>query len=490
MGLGLQKIIIRFLGVFLVRTIRSRLIVIFIICLSFMSALAVVYYRNIFDLKEKTILIERFDDFRDNLLELRRHEKNFFLANDVSSLDKMIFFLDKTESAFNELKTQIKNVIGKKQFDEFQIALESYKKVLQENISIAGSGSKKYSDETLREKGKILNDFSNNLISVKRQKIDRNLNHMLIVPIIFSGIFLMIFIIILRIVRKDIFEPLSLLRGATENISNGIFEPVKYPTRKCDEVSQCLTAFNKMTHEIETRQAQLIQSRKMASIGTFTSGIAHELNNPINNISLIVDTLLEDGEDLPDNERISLYKDLMDQADRSTDIVKSLLEFSRTDQEHLEKMSIEELVDKTARLVKNEMQLQQIHFKKEIKGKLLPVWIDKSRLQQALLNLLINGIQAMPQGGTLSITLGPGENPGEMRIDVSDTGVGIPANQLDSIFDPFFTTKKEGEGTGLGLSVTYGIIQKHGGHISVKSTQGKGTCFSIFLNARSDNGHE
>ena len=471
-------------------TIRSRLIVIFIICLSFMSILAVLYYRNISELKGKLILIERFDDFRDNLLELRRHEKNFFLARDITSLDKMISYLDQTEIAFNELEGQIRIVIGNKPFEKFQIALENYKQVLQENIRIARSGSGRYSDDTFREKGKLLNDFSDNLILVKRQRIDRTLNHMLMVPIVFSGIFLIIFMVILRIVRKDIFEPLSLLRGATENISSGIFEPIKYGGQKCDEVSLCLTAFNKMTHEIETRQAQLVQSRKMASIGTFTSGIAHELNNPINNISLIVDTLMEDGENLSRQERTGLYNDLMGQADRSTDIVKSLLEFSRIDQAHLEKMSLEEMVDKTARLVRNEMQLKQIYFKKEVKGKLLPVWIDKGRLQQALLNLLINGIQAMPGGGTLSIILGSGENPGEMRIDVSDTGKGIPADQLDSIFDPFFTTKKEGEGTGLGLSVTYGIIQKHGGRISVKSIQGKGTCFSIFLDARATNGHE
>ncbi len=472
------------------KTIRSRLTVMFVICLSFMSLLAVVHYYNISELKKKVILIEHLDDFRDNLLELRRHEKNFFLAKDITSLDKMISYLGKTEQAFNELRNPIKKIIGKKEFDKHQIALKSYKQLLQENINMTRNGSEKYNNEQLREKGKILNDFSNDLISVKRRRIDRTLNHMLIIPVVFSCIFLIIFIVILRIAQKDIFEPLSLLQKSTENISNGIFEPVKYPVQKCDEVSQCLVAFNKMTREIETRQTQLLQSRKMASIGTFTSGIAHELNNPINNISLIVDTLQEDGKDMSFEEQFSLYNDLMGQADRSAEIVKSLLEFSRTDQEHLEKISLEELVDKTARLVKNEMQLQKIKFKKEIKGKLLPVWIDKSRLQQALLNLLINGIQAMPQGGTLSIILGPVGNLDEMRIDVTDTGIGIPADQLESVFDPFFTTKKEGEGTGLGLSVTYGIIQKHGGRISVKSTPGEGTSFLIFLNTRTSHEHE
>jgi signal transduction histidine kinase len=473
-----------------VKTIRSRLIVMFVICLSFMAVLAVFYNQRIFDLKRKVILIEHLDDFRDNLLELRRHEKNFFLAKDVTSLDKMIFYLEQTEIGFSNLSSQVKNIMEKKQFDEYKTVLEDYKKMLQENISLTEAGSERYNNSTLRETGKILNDFSNTLISAKRRRIDKTLKQMFIIPIVLSGIFIIIFIFILRIAQNDIFEPLSLLQSATENISNGIFEPVKYTSQKCDEVSQCLVAFNKMTHEIETRQTQLLQSRKMASIGTFTSGIAHELNNPINNISLIVDTLQEDGKDMSFKERLSLYNDLMDQADRSTEIVKSLLEFSRTDQEHLEKISLEELVDKTARLVKNEMQIQQIKFKKKITGKLLPVWIDKSRLQQALLNLLINGIQAMPGGGTLSIILGPVGNLGEMRIDVTDTGIGIPADQLESIFDPFFTTKKEGEGTGLGLSVTYGIIQKHGGRILVKSKPGQGTCFSIFLNTRTSNESE
>jgi signal transduction histidine kinase len=287
----------------------------------------------------------------------------------------------------------------------------------------------------------------------------------------------------LRTTQKNISEPLSILRKATEKVSKGVFEKVGYPVDRDDEISACLNAFNKMTQEIKIRQEQLLHSRKMASIGTFTFGIAHELNNPINNISLIVDALLEDS-DLPYQERLSLYQDLMAQADRSAEIVKSLLEFSRTDQKQMERLSLEEVVDKTVRLVRNKINLQQIKYKKFINTPLQPIWIDKSRLQQALLNLLVNAIQAMPNGGTLSIALGAGETPDEIRIDVADTGIGIPKEDLDTIFDPFFTTKKEGEGTGLGLSVTYGIIQKHGGRITVQSTPGEGTCFSIFLNTK------
>lgn len=465
-------------------TIRSRLIVIVVGCLTFMLVLAVIHFHNTFDLKQKIVLIEHFDDLRDNLLELRRYEKNYFLAGDANSLHKMTYYLFKTEDEFDSLKNQIVRVLGATEYDKFRRVLKTYKKFLNLNIKIVESGSDAFDDENLRETGKALNDFTDNLIKIKRRRIERSLHHMMILPVLFIAILLVFFLIIYRVAQKDILKPLYLLQGSAENIAKGIFEPVKYSMQKSNEVSQCLTAFNKMSHEIETRQEQLLQSRKMASIGTFTSGIAHELNNPINNISLIVDTLLEDGEDMMHEERVGLYNDLVEQTDRAAEIVKSLLEFSRTDQEQLEEMSLEKLVDKTIRLVKNEMQLQRIKFRKDIRGELLPVWIDKSRLQQALLNLLINSIQAMPDGGTLSITLAPVEDANEMRIDVTDTGKGIPADQLASIFDPFFTTKKEGEGTGLGLSVTYGIIQKHGGRIQAKSKPGEGSCFSIFLKTK------
>ncbi|MCK5317427.1 MAG: hypothetical protein KAJ55_05905, partial [Anaerolineales bacterium] len=102
-------------------------------------------------------------------------------------------------------------------------------------------------------------------------------------------------------------------------------------------------------------------------------------------------------------------------------------------------------------------------------------------IQQVLLNLFINSIQAMPKGGDLKVLMRPSDSLKEMLIDVEDTGEGIPSEQLDNIFDPFFTTKREGEGTGLGLSVSYSIIKKHGGRIQVKSVPGQGTCFSIYL---------
>jgi two-component system NtrC family sensor kinase len=146
------------------------------------------------------------------------------------------------------------------------------------------------------------------------------------------------------------------------------------------------------------------------------------------------------------------------------------------------------MVEKTQRLLKNELNIKGIKFQSQIEQNLPSILIDQSKLQQALINLILNGIHAMPDGGELTLKIEQDIDSNNIRIDIKDTGIGIPKDQLTSIFDPFFTTKKEGEGTGLGLSVTYNIIQRHNGRISVTSTPGKGTCFSIFLPVKNMHG--
>jgi len=212
-----------------------------------------------------------------------------------------------------------------------------------------------------------------------------------------------------------------------------------------------------------------------------TAGIAHEINNPVNNLSLILESLLEDGEEIDPAERRRLYQEAMDQADRTSEIVKNLLEFSRASHPRAEEVNLEEVVDKTVRLVNNELKLNNIKFFKEVKDGLHNARLDRGGLQQVLLNLFMNSIQAMESGGELKVMVGPAEIPSEVRIDVADNGPGIPAEYMNQIFDPFFTTKKEGMGTGLGLSVSYNIIKKNGGRMEVQSRPGQGTCFSIFL---------
>jgi len=446
---------------------------------SFIVGLTCVDYYHIFSLQKKLVLIEQLDDFKGDILELRRYEKNYFLTGNAIHFGQMDFYLSKTENSFLNLEKEMKDILNTSEYNQCAVALKVYHKILKHTEEAMDGGDSDV--ENLRATGAVLTAFSEKLINKKHIRIARVLRQMLIMPLAFSAGFIFLVIFVMHMTREDVLKPLSLLQIAAENASKGVFDPIGHVIRKKNEVSQCIAAFNKMVVEIDAGQEQLLQSRKLASIGTFTSGIAHELNNPINNISLIVDSLIEDGDTLLLAERMKLYNDLMDQAERSTEIVKNLLEFSRTDQGHFENISLEEMIEKTQRLLKNELSIKRVKFHVGVQENLPKVRIDKSRLQQALVNLLLNGIQAMPDGGILTLTIEADPESGGIRMDVRDTGMGIQKEQLDSIFDPFFTTKKEGEGTGLGLSVTYNIIQSHNGRISVKSTLGKGTCFSIFL---------
>ncbi len=461
------------------QTIRSRLIIILIVSFSFIVGMTGVHYYNIFALQKKILLIEKFDDFNSDILELRRYEKNYFLTGKSAHFEQMDHYLSNTEKLFLNLEKEMKGILGTYEYNQCAVALKEYHKILKHKEDAVAEGSSDV--ENLRARGAVLTTFGEKLLNEKKSRISRVFGKMLVMPLGFGGGFVFIVLFIVRMTRKDVLKPLALLRAAAENARKGVLNPISHVSRKKNEVSDCIDAFNKMVAEIDSGQEQLLQSRKLASIGTFTSGVAHELNNPINNISLIVDSLIEDGESLSPEESMRLYHDLMDQAERSSEIVKNLLEFSRVDQDHFENISMEEMIKKTERLLKNELNIKRVKFHTRIEENLPKVRIDQSRLQQALVNLLLNGIQAMPDGGELTLIIETDPESGDIRMDVRDTGTGIPREQLDSIFDPFFTTKKEGEGTGLGLSVTYNIIQRHNGRITVESTVGRGTCFSIFL---------
>ncbi|MBI4765182.1 MAG: hypothetical protein HY787_11320 [Deltaproteobacteria bacterium] len=233
----------------------------------------------------------------------------------------------------------------------------------------------------------------------------------------------------------------------------------------------------RMLNEVQRLQELLMQSHKNTAIGTLTSGIAHEINNPLNNIVLTLETLIEDQQTMPNEERHQFYQEALDQTDRAAAIVNNLLEFSRANPPPLEEVDLEELITKTIRLLTNEFKRNRIKIFKELRGPFPTLYLDRSGLQQVLVNLMLNGIQAMPNGGQLKITVNRVKK--EVQIDIADTGMGIPSENLSLIFKPFFTTKKNR--AGLGLSLSYSFLQKLGGRIDVQSTEGQGSTFSFMI---------
>ncbi len=220
-------------------------------------------------------------------------------------------------------------------------------------------------------------------------------------------------------------------------------------------------------------ERQLFQSEKLASIGQMAAGVAHEINNPLTSISLNAQTLIAKEEDETKREKLAVIEA---QVDSVAKIIRNLLDFSRQLEPEITRADVNAILDRTLEILS--FQLKGIHVRRDF-SKLPRIKADVSQLQQVFSNMIINAIHAMPEGGTLTIKTELHE--GGVYITFSDTGHGIPKEDIDRIFDPFFTTKEVGKGTGLGLSICHGIVEAHQGHIEVESQVGRGTTFRVWL---------
>jgi signal transduction histidine kinase len=238
----------------------------------------------------------------------------------------------------------------------------------------------------------------------------------------------------------------------------------------------------KQAREIEETQQQLMQASKLAAIGQLAAGVAHEVNNPATTILSRASFLVSEAEtSLSSSEREDLEA-IVNQAERIAHITDNLLLFSRPQVRRLKPVAIDRVIEESLLPVYQLLSEGRILIEKDVRDGLAPVLADEQALGRAFENLYRNAIDAMPDGGTLAIrATRDGEQSDCLRIEVSDTGVGISSENLERIFDPFFTTKEVGKGTGLGLSIAHGIIKEHGGSITVDSIPGQKTTFRIMM---------
>jgi signal transduction histidine kinase len=237
-----------------------------------------------------------------------------------------------------------------------------------------------------------------------------------------------------------------------------------------------LICFEDMTIRVRLEE-QLREADKLSSIGLLAAGVAHEVNTPLAGISSYTQMLLAECSD--HDPRRSILEKIRRQTLRASDIVNNLLNFSRTGNSTFAPVDLATILDDTIQLLETHLRGTAIEIHKDYGGQLPPVWGHASKLQQVFMNLMLNARDAMPHGGVLTITTAVQGNA--VTIEVSDTGIGIPAEIIHRIYDPFFTTKEVGHGTGLGLAVSYGIVQEHGGHVFVESAPGQGTTFRVKL---------
>jgi signal transduction histidine kinase len=237
-----------------------------------------------------------------------------------------------------------------------------------------------------------------------------------------------------------------------------------------------------MEKKLQETHLQLVSSEKMASLGKLAAGIAHEINNPLGGILIYSSLLMED---LPekDPKRQDLAR-VVQEASRCKEIVRSLLEFARQTEPKMESTDVNRAITDGLFFLENQALFHNIHIMKHLDPSLPLIWGNQGQLKQVFMNIIVNAAEAMHGSGELTITTYPSPDRGAIFIEFTDTGEGIPEENLTRIFEPFFTTKAVGKGTGLGLATSYGIVEDHEGRIGVKSKVGQGTTFTIELPVR------
>ncbi len=232
----------------------------------------------------------------------------------------------------------------------------------------------------------------------------------------------------------------------------------------------------KITADLKKAEAQLIRSEKLAALGQLAAGIAHEIRNPLTSINILIHSL---AQNLPsENPQKEDFRVIEEELHRINEIVEQFLRFAKPAPPHLEKTNLLSLFEETLQLLKPQMEQQHIVLKKRFQT-LPKILVDREQIKQAILNLLLNAIQAMPEGGLLTLTSGKPENGEWLYVSIQDSGMGIPTENMSKLFDPFFSTKEGG--IGLGLSIAHRIIDQHQGKIEVESTPNQGTTFTLWI---------
>jgi two-component system, NtrC family, sensor kinase len=300
-------------------------------------------------------------------------------------------------------------------------------------------------------------------------------------PLFLASGILMLFLITKNVVRR-----LGLLIDVVEKTGKGQFSHVAAPTDDpgTDEVGVLIRKFDHMEDQLAEREAELdrknrelLQGRKLAAIGTLASGVAHELNNPLNNIYLSAQVLFkETGETcpVPIQEAVN---DIIGQTTRVKRIVGDLLEFARGREPQLREVELNELIANSYKHLAVSQNVEKVRFSFDPGPAKVFIQADPAQLEQVFINLFTNSVDAMQGEGDLRVVVREQEQ--STIITVSDSGKGIPRESVEKIFEPFFTTKDKG--TGLGLAIVFNIIRKHNGDITVESEEGKGTTFTITL---------
>ena len=468
-------------------SLRIQLFIGFLIVFLFAAGVAWLLLITTNKVEKKLRVLEIVDNYVIEIQQARRFEKNFFLygTNLSDALENTYRARDIFEQNSRELMELRKNVSQKSISSDINLYEKLLKRLVELDQRETGENEyirqKKEIELELRKHGQKMVSFAEELMNQEKSDLSKALERSKDIHFYSLAVLFIIILFTAYLLAGRILGNIKRFTAYANRIASGDFTPIT-PTRPFrDEFTDLAISINQMMKELEDREGVLIQSHKMRAVGTLTAGVAHELNNPLNNITLTAHMLLEDYDVLSDDERKEMVKDVVSESKRSTNIISNLLDFARESGSQLEPLDLKQLLKGTINLAVNQIKLSGIRIEFQATDNLPRVHGDSQQLRQVFLNIILNAIDASSKGDIIQVIVLPADEPDYIAVKVIDNGTGIPDHIIGSIFDPFFTTKGKGKGTGLGLSVSQGIVAKHGGRIRVSSRGDHGTTFTVTL---------
>jgi len=399
---------------------------------------------------------------------IRAHEKELIINKDQISYETLIRAL----SSLNPDSPDVKHYRS--------IADRLYELYREEHDSVGEMRAKARDIELLLE----------NLLKEEKSMIDTTMKRSMGLLIVALLTIIVVGALVNRKLARSISIPIMKLEEITNKIAKGDFSET-LDVRGKDEIASLEISFNKMEDKLKQalksledtidqlrqKQSQLVEAEKLASIGILASGIAHEISNPLTSVLTFSNLMLEKSpESDPNHERLKM---MVRETGRARDIVRQLLSFAKEETIKPVKVNVNCPVGEIVESLISQNSFKDISLTMNLSESLPDIYVDPARIGQVVSNILLNAIDSVTPPGEISVTTKSADN--FVEIIFSDTGSGIPEENIGRLFDPFFTTKDKTKGSGLGLAVSYGIIKKHGGDIEVMSEVGKGSAFTVRL---------
>ena len=518
-------------------SLKKKIALSFLISSAIIALLAAFDYLSFMEIKKEIRYLEITDTISRKSLQLRRHEKNFFLFSpekaseeseaiaayltelkallgqnpDLDKADKTLLWnsINEYEQRFSSIRRKAAELQGlfhrtKSSYRDSSKYLSLVESTFLEQPTrsaeylqkvfalpsrhqlITGLHDLNAEILALRKAGEDILVFSKDLDKIAREKAETVIRVSQVAILVFFPLFFVVGIGSLFFISTNVVRRLMLLISMVERTGKGSYPHLTDPAlRKAhDEVGVLIDKFNAMEDllagheaELERKNAELMQIKKLAAIGTLASGVAHELNNPLNNISLSAQVLRrEAGEGCSSGVKETIA-DILSQTERVKRIVGDLLEFARGREPQFQDVELTGLIEAVYRQIAKNRGLDNVRFSLASEEGKIVISADQGQMEQVFTNLFLNAVDAMQERGELLVSTKRADQAVVIRI--ADTGRGIDPGAMDKLFEPFYTTKDKG--TGLGLAIVYNIIKKHYGDIAVESEAGKGTTFMITL---------